>query len=155
MRLGFRVRTTVLFSAAVLGALALACSGGASDSTSGTTAKGTSVKADTKIDVVLSEWAVQPSAASTKAGAVEFVAKNSGTQMHELVVVKTDLAFDKLPTAAGVVDETKVTVIDEIEPFEAGKTLSGTFSLAAGKYVLLCNVAAHYDLGMRAAFTVN
>jgi uncharacterized cupredoxin-like copper-binding protein len=27
--------------------------------------------------------------------------------------------------------------------------------LAAGKYVIICNVAGHYQLGMRAAFTVN
>ncbi len=35
--------------------------------------------------------------ASVKAGKVEFVAKNVGTIVHEMIVLKTTTAFDQLP----------------------------------------------------------
>jgi hypothetical protein len=52
-------------------------------------------------------------------------------------------------------------VIGEIEEFPPGETRSATFVLEAGAYVFICNVfeeeeegEAHYELGMRTAFTV-
>ena len=35
-----------------------------------------------------------------------------------------------------------------------GKTKSKTLKLKAGSYALVCNIAKHYGLGMRAGFTV-
>jgi hypothetical protein len=81
------------------------------------------------------------------------------------VVIHTDLAPDALPTADdGSVDEAGegIEVIGEIEEFAPGESQTGTFDLAAGSYVLICNVVeeeegeveAHYHLGMHAAFTV-
>ena len=32
--------------------------------------------------------------------------------------------------------------------------MTKTFDLAAGNYVLVCNIAKHYSQGMRSAFTV-
>ncbi len=38
---------------------------------------------------------------------------------------------------------------------QPGERFSASFDLPPGSYVLLCNIATHYQLGMYAAFTVN
>jgi uncharacterized cupredoxin-like copper-binding protein len=115
------------------------------------------------VDVTLQEWAVVPSVTSVKAGSVTFNAKNAGPkEQHEMVVMKTDLGILDLPKGAdGKVDEegAGVKAIGEIEEFAVGATGSVTLDLAAGKYVLICNVVdsdgtSHYGKGMTTAFTV-
>jgi uncharacterized cupredoxin-like copper-binding protein len=118
----------------------------------------------TTVDVTLQEFAVIPGAASAPAGSITFNATNMGPEDdHELVVIRTDLAPDALPTQAnGAVEEEGegVEAIDEIEEFPPGETQSLTVDLAAGNYVLICNVyteseqESHYQEGMRVAFTV-
>jgi hypothetical protein len=116
--------------------------------------------------VTLQEFSVIPAPKSAPAGQVTFDAKNTGPKdPHELVVIKTDLAPDALPTTSeGKVDENGagIEVIGEIEEFKVGETQSKAFDLTAGSYVLICNVVeeeegkteAHYKLGMRTDFTV-
>ncbi len=105
--------------------------------------------------VVLNEWSVAPNVASVTAGQGTFEAANQGVQPHELVVIKTDLAPDKLVMRA---DEPKVNeeasgqLVGEIEELQPGKTEKGTMTLPAGRYVLICNISGHYQLGMRVAF---
>jgi len=78
------------------------------------------------------------------------------------VIVKTNLAPDRLPVKDGRVPEDDVDLIDEIEAFSAKSQASKTVKLTAGTYVLLCNITevedgkleSHYQLGMRAAFRV-
>lgn len=146
----------VLSAITVAGALAVAACGG-DDEEKETPGGGQA----TKVNVTLSEFIVSPEPPSAAAGDVTFVAKNEGKEKHELVVVKTDLAPDKLPTKAdGSVDEegAGITVVDEIEEFESGGTEELTVKLDPGKYVLLCNIVeedeSHYQKGMHAAFTV-
>jgi uncharacterized cupredoxin-like copper-binding protein len=75
--------------------------------------------------------------------------------IHEFVVVQTDLAHDALPVDVnGDVDEAQLTVVDEIEDIEPGTTHELKVTLAAGHYVILCNVEGHYKQGMHADFTV-
>jgi mono/diheme cytochrome c family protein/uncharacterized cupredoxin-like copper-binding protein len=102
--------------------------------------------------------------ATVKAGNVTFVAKNTGTIVHELIVLKTTTPSDQLPivdagdppahvaTGANKVDEG--TSVGETGNVATGKTKSVTLKLKAGTYVLVCNIAQHYGLGMRAGFTV-
>jgi uncharacterized cupredoxin-like copper-binding protein len=118
----------------------------------------------TTVAVALKEFEVLPDKDSVPAGSVTFRATNDGPDdPHELVVVKTDLAPDKLPTSdTGAADEegTGVELIGEIEEFAVGGEEEATFDLTPGKYVLLCNVydedeaEAHYAEGMHTAFTV-
>jgi hypothetical protein len=120
----------------------------------------------TTVAVTLQEFAVIPAEDTAPAGEVTFEATNEGPEdPHELVVARTDLAPDALPTAEdGSVDEggEGVEVIGEIEEFAPGATETATFDLEAGSYVLLCNIVeehegeieAHYTLGMRAPFVV-
>jgi len=114
----------------------------------------------TTLKVEESEFAISgeggAALASVPAGDVTFEATNVGQIEHNLYVFKTDLAEDALPVTDGSVPEDGegVEFIGEIEDVAAGTSASGTFTLAAGSYVLLCNIPGHYDGGMHAALTV-
>jgi uncharacterized cupredoxin-like copper-binding protein len=133
----------------VLAALSLASCGGGEETT---------------VDVTLQEFSVIPAQESAPAGMITFRVENTGPEdVHEFVVIKTDLAPDALPTDEnGAVEEEGegVEVIDEIEDIPVGETQSVTVDLDAGSYALICNIwdeeeqEAHYAMGMRTAFTV-
>ena len=120
--------------------------------------------AETTVNVTLQEFAVLPAQESAPAGTTTFSVENTGPEdVHEFVVIKTDLAPDALPTDEnGVVDEEGegMEVIDEIEDIPVGETQSVTVDLESGSYALVCNIwdedeqEAHYAMGMRSAFTV-
>ncbi|MER3453117.1 MAG: hypothetical protein C4344_05615 [Acidimicrobiia bacterium] len=61
-----------------------------------------------------------------------------------------------MPVRNGKVEEDApgLTVAGEIEEFAPGRTERGSFRLEAGSYVLICNIAGHYENGMRTAFRV-
>ena len=106
------------------------------------------------VAVVLSEWAVAPSPTSVDSGAVVLTAQNDGAVPHQLTIARTDLAADALPTAGGLVDEAGLDVLGATGEFLGGESEDLSVELEAGSYVLFCNVAGHYDLGMHAGFTV-
>jgi len=118
----------------------------------------------TTVAVTLQEFAVGATPASAPAGSITFEATNNGPEdVHEIVVIKTDLAPDALPTNAdGSVNEVGegIEPIDEIEDIPVGETQDLTVDLEAGNYVLICNIyeeaeqESHYQEGMRTAFTV-
>ena len=118
----------------------------------------------TTVQVTLQEWAVIPTPDSVAAGEVTFQVTNDGPDdVHEFVIVKTDLDFGALPTDdTGAVSESGegLEVVDEIEDIPVGETQDVTATLEAGKYVLLCNIydeteqEAHYRMGMRIPFEV-
>lgn len=116
------------------------------------------------VNVTLSEWAVAPDKSELAAGSITFAVSNTGpNDIHEFVVIKTDLDPGALPTdETGKVDEEGggMTVEGEIEDIAVDGSGTLTLDLAAGSYVLICNIydeeeqEAHYSEGMRAAFTV-
>ena len=152
------MRRMILATGLVLALVAVGCGGdedpsagdGAATTSSGDGAAATSVAVDLK------DMAITPDTTSISAGSVTFDAHNSGPSVHELVVLKTDLAADALPEAEGRVDEegTGVEMIGEIEEFASGLDESGTFDLTPGNYVLVCNIPGHYQSGMTIAVTV-
>lgn len=139
--------------ALVVALLAAAC-GGDGDETEGGANGGDT---GTTVRVELKDFEVIPEDLSTSAGQVTFEVENTGSMAHELAVVKTDLAPDALPLDEAVVDEdaSGLEVIGRIEQFEAGQTRSGTFSLSAGNYALICNIPGHYGAGMTIGFAVS
>ena len=86
-------------------------------------------------------------------GKVKFVVQNQGTELHEMVVIKTNTPFDQLPVSSKNKVSEKGTK-GEIEGIGKGKTKSKTLKLKAGQYALVCNITEHYTAGMRAGFTV-
>jgi uncharacterized cupredoxin-like copper-binding protein len=144
--------------AAIVGALALALLIGGTGAAFAVGDSATKAKTTT-VNVVVSDTAgvngpmtmtVTPE--SAPAGKVKFTVQNQGTIIHEMVVLKATTAFDQLPVTNDKVKETKS--VGEIGSIGKGKTKSKTLKLKAGSYALVCNIAKHYGLGMRAGFTV-
>jgi uncharacterized cupredoxin-like copper-binding protein len=126
--------------------------GAAGDVTVAAVANGTPV-AVTAADTSDTAQTLTVDPVTVKAGPVTFTLKNTGNRQHEMVVLKTDEAFDQLKVGA----DNKVSEdasVGEISETDAGKTVSTTLTLAAGAYVLVCNIEKHYGQGMRSAFTV-
>jgi len=84
-----------------------------------------------------------------------FKITNAGSIPHEFAVLKTDLAADKLPAnpdkAGKVLEDGNV---GEVEDIAVKETKDLSLNLKPGSYVLICNLPAHYGMGMRVAFTV-
>lgn len=94
-----------------------------------------------------------------KAGKVEFQVKNSSTTMvHEFLIWKTNLAFDKFPkdpNNPAKVDEDKLKGVKELsDDLDPGKSGALTMDLKPGRYVVFCNQPGHFDAGMHLVFTV-
>ena len=147
-------RKCMTLLAASLTAFGLLLGGcGESDST------GTTVNAD------LREFSIELDRSSAPAGKVTFLVQNDGEDVHELVVLKTDIAPDKLPlNGDGDADEEAqgIVVLGEVEDIAPGKSGELTLELDRGKYVIICNISMledgvvehHYPLGMYTGFTV-
>ncbi len=111
--------------------------------------------ASAQVIVELRDFSVKASVASVPAGKVKIGIRNLAGMAHDLIVLKTETAFDKLPIEASTAKAKEEGRIGGTEAIGAGRTTSLTLDLAPGSYVLLCNVAGHYQLGMRAPFRVD
>jgi len=148
-------------SAAESTSAAAAATGEAAEATS-TAAE--SVPADAvKVPMVLGdpavgEMTITPANSTISAGDVVFEVKNAGTVVHEMVVLKTDLAVDALPTKAdGSFDEegAGVTALGEVADVAVGATATLPLKLEPGNYVLVCNLPGHFTAGMVTGLTVS
>jgi hypothetical protein len=148
------VRGIGLIGVLLLAAAGVACGGGDDSGGGGGGSAPAKTASGAKVVAVLKEFTIELDKSSAPAGSINFEAQNKGTTPHELVVVQSDLAPDKLTVKDGKVDESTVKVIGEIEEFASGKTQSKAMTLTAGKYILICNVVAHYPAGMHTTFTV-
>ena len=149
-------------AAAVLAALLAAACGGAPDrggpasgGASPDGADGASPDGAAAIAVALREWEIAPAVAAASAGEIAFEAVNEGSLAHDLWVIRTDLAADALPVASGVAAAGEGGALAGRSGNVAARASARlALRLGAGRYVLICNVAGHYELGMRAAFAV-
>ncbi len=123
-----------------------------------------------EVTVVLSEWKIKPEPASYKAGSVTFNVRNIGQTVHHMIILKTDLAPNALPTNADGTakeDAPGITVMGKTNDVNPAVSKSLTVNLEPGSYVLICNILqttngqstlprplAHYSRGQAVAFTV-
>ena len=110
-------------------------------------------------NVLLEDFEVRQEATVVPAGTVSFLIRNQGPTTHELIVVRTDRAPDKLPLQRDglTVDEEApgIELLDEAEGLDIDDRQTLVLDLAAGHYVLYCNLEGHYLGGMYAALTVH
>lgn len=165
----------VLLGVAVLSVSVAAC-GGDDDSSTSAADKGTVV------NIELGEsgltYFVRPDQKTAEAGTVTFAVTNVGELYHEFIVYSNldDVATGNLPinTEEDVADLVEENIIGaapyatppivplDKEPGAADHRIPGggwgaelTVDLAAGKYILLCNLPGHYTGGKQySAFTV-
>jgi uncharacterized cupredoxin-like copper-binding protein len=108
--------------------------------------------AATTVNVKLLEFKLIPAPTKVKAGSVTFVVRNAGKIDHQFVVIKTSVPAAKLPMKGVVASEAGlVRKIAVVRPNQTGRL---TLNLKQGKYVLICNLPAHYKAGQYAAFVV-
>lgn len=100
------------------------------------------------------EYTMGLTATEVRAGSVTFIARNTGSTAHDLIVVKADLAPDKLPIDAQTQKAKEDGKVGGVEQVAPGQSRNLRLDLAAGQYVVICNVPTHYQLGMRAALVV-
>ncbi len=124
-----------------LGLIGAAVSAGAAYALVGTTVK-----------VTLKEFSVAASPKTAKRGNIKFAVHNAGKLAHSFVVVRTKLAPGKLQVKGNRVNLTKLNVIGKIRSIKPGKSSSLSAKLAAGKYVLFCNLPGHYKAGQYKGF---
>ena len=116
------------------------------------------------VKVTEKEWTIAPDLSQAKSGTVKFNVTNNGTEPHEFLIFKTDLAPDQLAQGSDAVNEDSLDKVEDSDPIDVGKTFTKDVTLTPGKYVLVCNIVenppgqpavGHYQKGMRAAFTVS
>jgi len=112
----------------------------------------------TAVIAVVKEWKISTNTPSHVAGPITFYLDNQGNIDHEFVIIQTDtLAKDlvaKVDPATMRLDEELLTSPGEYGDLAAGVTGVVTIDLPAGHYVLMCNIADHYQLGMYADLEV-
>jgi uncharacterized cupredoxin-like copper-binding protein len=118
---------------------------------------GSSSAPATTVAATVKDFTLSLDKSSAAAGSIKFDITNQGPSDHEFVILKTDLAADKLPIKDNTVDTSAsgVTSIAEAEDIGSGTSKSLTKSLDPGKYVMICNIAGHYQQGIHASFVVN
>ena len=126
-----------------LALLAAACAGPAAEAPAGSQV--VAELADTKVTV---------NVPSIKAGKIKIGVRNLGTMEHSFEVLKTDLPPDKLPVDGASAKAKEDGKVGEIPSIPAGKSAAVTLDLTPGKYVFICNIAGHYQIGMHTGFTV-
>jgi uncharacterized cupredoxin-like copper-binding protein len=103
------------------------------------------------VKVTLDEMRVGAAPLKIAAGRITFVARNAGSVDHEMVVVRRPSA-GTLPLAGYKADEHGLNM-GEIEGIKPGKSGTLTLTLKRGRYLLICNVPGHYQLGMTTQIT--
>ncbi len=129
------------------------------------------------ITATLAEWRIDLSSALAPTGRVSFSITNRGAAPHEFLIIRTDMSAGDLPVKDNMIDVAAmggpmgtamnmpgmspstgmahpagtVGVVDELA---AGATALLAVDLTPGHYVVVCDLPAHYQQGMRVDFTV-
>ena len=152
----------------IVSSLALVACGGNGDD-NGSSNGGSSNGASTTVNIMMNDvgdaYTMTPNTMSVAAGSITFDIVNEGLIAHEFKVVKlSEMGMDltDLTTEAGVIPESGNMVegvgeiLDSLTEADLPKDSSDslTLDLEPGDYLLLCNVATHYQLGMWSEFQV-
>jgi uncharacterized cupredoxin-like copper-binding protein len=111
---------------------------------------------ESSVAVVLNAGSLKATPAAVRSGPIAFQILNAGTEIHEVVLLKTDRRAATLPMAASgeQAAESAGEKVDEVEDIAPGATAALRATLEAGHYVLLCNVPGHYMAHMYLDFDV-
>ena len=105
------------------------------------------------VAVTLKDFSLAATPATFVAGDITFGIQNDGPSAHEFVILRTEDAPDAMPVENGVIPEDQVELVDEAEDIAPGTHTALSVNLEPGSYVLVRNLPAHYEAGMRVAFT--
>ena len=112
---------------------------------------------DVQVTVTLNDYKIVAEPDHIKAGTIKFGIKNTAAMEHQFDLIKTDLAADKLTVDAStamVNVEAAGTLVKQVKGIGGGRVATVSADLQPGHYVIICNIAGHYQLGMHTDFTV-
>ena len=142
-----RLGTAALAAGVAL--IVVACGGGGGGGGASPTGAATAVNAQ------LADFSITLDKTTVPAGDVDFMLSNTGTIVHQFVIIDTDTQAAGLPVDGATVDEDDLDIVDEVEEIAAGGTTTlSADALAAGHYAIICNVDGHYQSGMHTDLTV-
>lgn len=105
--------------------------------------------------VTLGSFFMRPASVIMAAGKHDLLVTNESDGTHELVIVRTNTAANRLPVRGDRVDEPEAGVNKgEVDDLGPGQQRSLSLSLPPGRYVMFCNLPGHYHQGMHAEITV-
>ena len=108
-------------------------------------------------DMAMAMLGVKTDVATVPAGNVTFnVTNGSKDIVHEMILSPLPADGSGMPYVAAdyKVDEDAAGHLGEVSELEVGKTGSLTLDLKPGKYILFCNIPAHFMNGMWTVVTV-
>jgi len=94
---------------------------------------------------------------TVKAGKVTFDVTNwSRSALHEMIIIAVDNPTAALPYdySQARIPEDQVKMLGEVSDLQPSGSKSLEVELAAGSYLLICNLPGHYAAGMAVPFTV-
>ena len=109
----------------------------------------------TSVGVTLLDTSIKLDKTSIPFGTVTLNIKNSGSVLHQLIVLRTDIPQNQIPastTQPGTMQEPGLVM--QSQTIAVGASSSLTLTLGAGNYVLMCNQPAHYLIGMHTGFAI-
>jgi uncharacterized cupredoxin-like copper-binding protein len=109
---------------------------------------------DVNVIVDMKEYSITLNVSSVKAGSVKFGIRNNGTMVHDFDLYKTDLPLANLPIDQGSAKVKMDGLVKQMINIAANRSTTLSADLAPGRYVIICNVAGHYQLGMRVSLQV-
>jgi uncharacterized cupredoxin-like copper-binding protein len=113
-----------------------------------------------EVAVTLQQWSITPASMTVPAGVTTFSVTNAGTIPHEFVVLSTDTLAADFPIESfegepnRIDEDTAGTNLGETGDMEPATMKIVTIDLKPGHYAFVCNLPAHYGLGMHVDFTV-
>ena len=137
------VRRTLFIGLTVIAIIVSACAAAPSDTSEAAT-----------LIAELSDYKIVIDHPSIASGHVVFGIRNHAAMAHDFKVIKTDLAPDQLPVDAASAKASEEGKVGELVNIAAGASRKLVVDLVPGRYVLICNVAGHYQLGMRVGLEV-
>jgi uncharacterized cupredoxin-like copper-binding protein len=108
---------------------------------------GEEAPAEADIAVELRDFSISLAAETLSPGEAVISVRNRGSTAHDLIILRTEREADSLPVVgAQASEEGRVAATRTLPP---GTSARLTVDLQPGNYVWICNVPAHYTLGMR------
>jgi uncharacterized cupredoxin-like copper-binding protein len=95
------------------------------------------------IYVDISDFKILTDHPTIAAGHVVVGIRNHAAMLHELKVIKTDLAPDQLPVDGATAKAKEDGKVGELANISGGASRKLVLELVPGKYVLICNIAGH------------
>jgi len=106
------------------------------------------------VAVTLTDVSLTAEPGTFGSGDITFGIQNEGPSAHEFAIIRSDEQPGELPVDNGLIPEGQIDLVDEAEDIAPRTSTTLSVNLAAGSYVLVCNLPDHYEAGMYSGFTV-